>query len=437
MTIISWNCRGLGQAPTVQELVCLVHTYRPSLVFISETRSSEDYVNKLRSRLGLKFCISHVGKGKSAGIALFYDEQVEIEKLAVGPRYIDVLIRLNPHCRQWRGTFVYGEPKTSKRHHMWELLRRIRPLSTEPWLMIGDFNETAWQHEHFSRAQRSERNMENFRDMLADCSLLDLGFKGPKWTYDNKQEGANNVKARIDRGVADHRWSNLFSEASIEHIWSSRSDHLPLLLRFGSRKEWRPVNKAFRYEHMWERLDSLSDVILESWHKRNPGANLSEILAKLVELQQSLSTWARTKFGSVIKQTGALRKQLEILWKRSPSPERGKEIKTASRNLDELLHREEMMWRQRSRALWLREGDRNTRYFQRKASWRRKKNTIIKLKDERGEWVENKEKQQEMTTNFFKELYTKEGGLDPNLITNYMNEKVTTTSKGVHREGSK
>ena len=197
------------------------------------------------------------------------------------------------------------------------------------------------------------------------------------------------------------------------------------------------MNKAFRYEHMWERLDSLSDVILESWHKRNPGANLSEILAKLVELQQSLSTWARTKFGSVIKQTGALRKQLEILWERSPSPERGKEIKTVSRNLDELLHRVEMMWRQRSRALWLREGDRNTRYFQRKASWRRKNNTIIKLKDERGEWVENKEKQQEMTTNFFKELYTKEGGLDPNLITNYMNEKVTTTSKGVHREGSK
>ena len=82
------------------------------------------------------------------------------------------------------------------------------------------------------------------------------------------------------------------------------------------------------------------------------------------------------------------------------------------------------MWPQRSTALWLREGDTNTKYFRRKASWRRKKKTINKLKDDSGEWVENKDKLQELTTNFFKELYTKEGGLNPNLITNYMNEKV-------------
>ena len=116
---------------------------------------------------------------------------------------------------------------------MWDLLRRIKPTSSEPWLMIGDFNETTWQHEHISRTQRNERNMANFREVLADCRLLDLGFKGPKWTYDNKQDGGNNVKARIDRGVADLQWSSIFPNASIEHICSSRSDHLPLLLRFG------------------------------------------------------------------------------------------------------------------------------------------------------------------------------------------------------------
>ena len=238
-----------------------MRTYRPSLVFISETRKSEDYVNKLRRRLGLKHCISHVGNGKGAGIALFYDEQVEIKELAIGPRYIDVLVRLNPHGRQWRGTFVYGEPKASERHHMWDLLRRIRPMSNEPWLMVGDFNETAWQHEHFSRTPRNEKNMESFREVLANCKLFDLGFSGPRWTFDNKQKGADNVKARIDRGVADQHWSSIFPEASIEHICSSRSDHLPLLLRFGPRKEWRPLHKGFRYEYMWERMESLTDAI--------------------------------------------------------------------------------------------------------------------------------------------------------------------------------
>jgi hypothetical protein len=142
MTLLSWNCRGLGQPRTVQELVCLVHTYKPKLVFLSETRQNNKYVKNLKWRLGLCHCITQPGIGKGAGIALFYDESIEIKKIAVGARSIDVLIRLNPLGLQWRATFVYGEPKAHERHHMWTLLRRIKDSANMPWLMIGDFNET-------------------------------------------------------------------------------------------------------------------------------------------------------------------------------------------------------------------------------------------------------------------------------------------------------
>ena len=142
MTVLSWNCRGPGQPRTIQELVCLVHTYKSKLVLLSKTRQSTSYVNKLIWRLGLKDYIVQPVIGKSAGITLFYDVSVEVIKLAVGPRYIDVLIRLNPNEMQWWGTFVYGEPKAHLRHNMWELIHRIKPKSSAPWMMIGDFNET-------------------------------------------------------------------------------------------------------------------------------------------------------------------------------------------------------------------------------------------------------------------------------------------------------
>jgi hypothetical protein len=300
-----------------------VHTYKPKLVFLSETRQRNKYVSSLRWRLGLKHCITHAGIGKGAGIALYYDESVEVIKLAVGLRYIDVLIRLNPHGQQWRATFVYGEAKAHERHHMWNLLRRIKPASNAPWLVIGDFNETMWQTEHFSSCYRSERNMANFREVLSDCELYDLGFKGPPWTYDNKQDGQRNVKARLDRGVASSSWSDIFQDASVEHICSTRSDHLPLLVRFGPRLEWRPMNEkriqAFRYEYMWERVESLSNHIAGSWQKEGTAISLEKLGAKLVTMQSDLRQWAARDFGSILKDTAAVRKKLSELWMAPPA----------------------------------------------------------------------------------------------------------------------
>jgi hypothetical protein len=47
--------------------------------------------------------------------------------------------------------------------------------------------------------------------------------------------------------------------------------------------------------------------------------------------------------------------------------------------MDEVLYREEMMWLQRSRISWLKEGGHNTRFFHMQAKWHARKNKIRKL----------------------------------------------------------
>jgi hypothetical protein len=88
----------------------------------------------------------------------------------------------------WRATFVYGEPRRELRHFFWDMLSRLRHEWDGPWICCGDFNEVLLQNEHYSSTDRSDAQMELFRDCLDVCNLVDLGFSGPKFTWSNRQD---------------------------------------------------------------------------------------------------------------------------------------------------------------------------------------------------------------------------------------------------------
>ena len=75
---------------------------------------------------------------------------------------------------------------------------------------MGDFNETLYSNEHFSRAARPERQMRAFREATEDVSLQDLGWSGTAYTWDNRQSGVDNVKARLDRAFANENFRQQF-----------------------------------------------------------------------------------------------------------------------------------------------------------------------------------------------------------------------------------
>jgi len=192
---------------------------------------SESRVKSLRWRLGLKGCLAVDSHGKRGGIALFWDENILIDLLSMGDRYIDVSVRESPSSAPWRATFIYGEPWVEDRHRTWEILQRLKNRSRDPWVVLGDFNEAMWQFEHFSETKRGEKQMENFRNILEECDLHDMGFSGVPWTYDNKKTGNRNVKVRLDRGVATQQWLDRFNNATVYHLTSPCSDHCPLLVQ--------------------------------------------------------------------------------------------------------------------------------------------------------------------------------------------------------------
>jgi hypothetical protein len=100
--------------------------------------------------------------------------------------------------------------------------------------------------------------------------------------------------------------------------------------------------------------------------------------------------------------------------------------------LVELHHWEELMWKQRSRLKWLNAENKNTHFFHLRASRRRRKDRITKLRQSDGNMTEKEQEMAQITTEFYKVLYTSEGfenmeavlGTVPIRITLEMNAKL-------------
>jgi hypothetical protein len=84
------------------------------------------------------------------------------------------------------------------------------------------------------------------------------------------------------------------------------------------------------------------------------------------------------------------------------------ELKIIERLLEH-NHKEEVMWRQRARIQWLAEGDKNTHFLYIRASKRKKRNHIVKLKRADGVMTEDTQELSTMAQDFYKNLYTTEG----------------------------
>jgi hypothetical protein len=148
------------------------------------------------------------------------------------------------------------------------------------------------------------------------------------------------------------------------------------------------------------------------------------VASNLSGVMDCLQTWSKKTVGSVSRRIEKLRKGLEHINLNLPWSVQDMKRRT-EKELDSLLEQEEVYWRQRSRINWLKEGDRNTKFFHKKATWRAKKNKIERLMRQDGSMTENKEEMEDMATKFFTDLYTADEHVQPDIITDYVQAQIT------------
>lgn len=92
----------------------------------------------------------------------------------------------------------------------WGEIQSIRSEAELPWLVVGDFNEALTNNEKKGGCINPERQMDNFRQVLADCGLRDLNFVGAPFMWINGHEGEHLICECLDCCLANNSWWNLY-----------------------------------------------------------------------------------------------------------------------------------------------------------------------------------------------------------------------------------
>uniref|UniRef100_A0A803NZS4 Reverse transcriptase n=1 Tax=Cannabis sativa TaxID=3483 RepID=A0A803NZS4_CANSA len=267
MSIFSWNCHGLGNPWAIQFLKDLVIQKQPKVVFLCETLSRTEVLERVRVSLGFGGVFSVDARGKSGGVALLWRDSDDIKVLGYGMNYIDAEVtKKDGNC--WRLTGLYGEPNRSLRQNTWDQIRTLMALYALPWCIIGDLNNVISQSDKRGGNLYPTWLIDGFGNMLEECNLIDMDLCGYPYTWEK-------------------------GRAKLINLEVSTSDHCPiqLLLDVVKRTE---VQKKFRFENLLPREPACAQIVKDTWELLS-GCSVME---KISYCGDKLLVWGKDYVGN-------------------------------------------------------------------------------------------------------------------------------------------
>jgi exonuclease III len=125
MSILSWNCQGLGNHRAVRDLHQMMKEKRPVLVFLMETKLCNKKAEFLQIKLHFDYMFVVDCVGRSGGLILLWNSHANVIIQNYCRRHVNAIVTLGKNGFLWKFSEFYGQPVEAKQHELWHLLRHL------------------------------------------------------------------------------------------------------------------------------------------------------------------------------------------------------------------------------------------------------------------------------------------------------------------------
>eukprot|EP00253_Pinus_taeda_P019122 PITA_19122 len=383
MKLISWNIRGLNCPRKGKLLKNLIMEEKPKILFLQETKCNSTILEKIAAKAWPGGLVTAVdAQGASGGLAILWDAgKIQLVNIHVNKNFIQAVFHFLGTNIYGHITNVYFPQETQQKAAILEAISQLNIDRTYPlWVTRGDFNMIASTEEKLGGRCRINRDGSILKDFVQNNWLIDLP--------------TSNV--------------HIGGEFTAHIIPFSGSDHWPIELQWN--RPGSNIKRPFRFEAFWLSHPDFNDFINTTWQNCNPTetTKMARFQKKLKLLKEEIKRWNKTTFGNIFREKEYLIQEIKNTQQRTILEGRSAKLAQKEQEMEEKLlerdRQEEVLWRQKYRIRWLKEGEKNTKFFHKTTVQRRMRNQISQVNNAQGVKIETREGIEQEFLHYFKEM---------------------------------
>ncbi|XP_071902765.1 uncharacterized protein [Coffea arabica] len=403
MKVMVWNCQGAGSPLTVPQLREFNTLLSPDMILMSETKNKQAVMYQIQKKVGMENRYVVDAVNKAGGMAFFWTNSVQVKEVQHTDFTIEILIEDGEARLNWWLVSIYASCEKQVRKKQWDIVTERKKAWGDKVIIIGDFNDIKCKEEKWGGRDRDEWTFTDFREFIRRNTLVDIGYEGLPWTWRNSWDEDFEIKERLDRGFCTPEWLEVFANAKCTHVENWASDHSILLLDTCPANRRR--KRRFYFDKRWVQYEEVHKLINDAWNTTCEGSKMYKVTKRITSCRIHLLKWHKRKIGNAKKKIAEIKEELEKKKKQPWITGKG-EIANLKTQLTKAYQEEEMFWSQKARLQWLREGDKNTKYFHAVVNGRRRACRMNQIQKGDGSWTKSEQEVGKEIANYYRQLFT-------------------------------